>query len=146
MKNLTAEEIQNMSQKDLAYLIIQDSKKSINTLDLFKSVCDKLGLVNSESMIGDFYTSMMTDKRFVIVDGKWDLRDNHTSDKVIVKTDDSLDEEEDNLDEITDYDTNEDEEEDNFDKENEDDEYESSDDDDLGDLVIIDEDEMEENN
>ncbi len=144
MKNLTIDEIKNMSQKDLAFLILKDSKKSINTLDLFKMICNKLELPDSDvdRLIGDFYTSMTTDKRFVIVDGKWDLRDNHTSDKVIVKTDDT-EEDEEEIEEDSDY---EEEEEDSFDKDNDDDDYTDDDSDNLGDLVIIDEDELDDNN
>ena len=37
-----------------------------------------------ENKIGDYYTSLTTDKRFILVDGLWDLRKRHTSDKIIV--------------------------------------------------------------
>ena len=37
-----------------------------------------------ENKVADFYTSLSTDKRFILLDnGKWDLRSNHTSDKII---------------------------------------------------------------
>ena len=50
-----------------------------------------------EDKIGDYYTSLTTDKRFLLVDGLWDLRSRHTSDKVLSSVED--DEEEKQLEE-----------------------------------------------
>lgn len=144
MKELKKENIENLSYKDIANLIIENSKKGMNTLELFTNIVDLLELPKStiDNKIGDFYTSLTTDKRFVLIDGLWDLRIRHTSDKVIVKVDEDeeVDEEEieeDETDEI---------EEDSFDSDdNSDDSF--SDTDDLGDLVVIDEEDLDlENN
>lgn len=144
MKELKKENIENLSYKDIANLIIENSKKGMNTLELFTNIVDLLELPKStiDNKIGDFYTSLTTDKRFVLIDGLWDLRSRHTSDKVIVKVDEDeeVDEEEieeDETDEI---------EEDSFDSDdNSDDSF--SDTDDLGDLVVIDEEDLDlENN
>ena len=149
MKGIKKQDVVNMSYKDVAYLILSNSKKGLNTLDLFTKIAELMDLSNNtiNQKIGDFYTSLTTDKRFAMVDGVWDLREHHTSDKVIIKTND--DNELEDLDEETsdydDEDIDNDEEEDSFDADNNDDEYQD-DDDDLADLVIINDDDMEEDN
>ena len=138
------EELELISNKDIAELILKDSKKPLNTADIFKKIIKLLELPEStfESKIADFYTAMSTDKRFILLEnGKWDLRENHTSDKIIkVEIEDDEDDEDDEDSE----EKQEDEiEEDNFD-DTEDDDYDSDDtNDELKDLVVIDEDELE---
>lgn len=147
MKGIKKQDVVNMSYKDVAYLILSNSKKGLNTLELFTKIVELMDLNSNviNQKIGDFYTSLTTDKRFAMIDGVWDLREHHTSDKVIIKTNDDNELEE--LEEETnDYDDEEiDEEEDSFDADNNDDEYQD-DDDDLADLVVIDEEDMEEDN
>ncbi len=138
------EELELLSNKDIAELILQNSKRTLNTADLFKKIMKLLELPDSvfESKIADFYTSLATDKRFILLDnGKWDLRTNHTSDKVIkVSADDEEEEEE-----------SEEEKEESQDEEMDEDSYDDKDDevfdddtnDELKDLVVIDEDELE---
>ena len=80
------EELELMSNKDIAELILENSKRTINTADLFHKIIKLLDLPEStfEKKIADFYTSLSTDKRFVLLDnGKWDLRSKHTSDKIV---------------------------------------------------------------
>ena len=143
MRGIKKADVVNMSYKDVAYLILEKRKRGLNTLDLFNAIGELLNLSKNviDQKIGDFYTSLMTDKRFAMLDGLWDLREHHTSDKVIHKIADDDDEVTEVDEETSDYD--EEEEEESFDSENTDDDYES-DDDDLADLVVIDEDEMEE--
>ena len=146
MKGLKKQDVVNMSYKDVAYLILEKRKKGLNTLDLFNEIAKLFDLSKSviDQKIGDFYTSLMTDKRFALVDGLWDLREHHKSEKVIHKINDDTDELEEVEEETSDYDSDqEDLEEESFDNENTDDEYQD-DDDDLADLVVIDEEEMEE--
>lgn len=136
------EELELMSNKDIAELILENSKRTINTADLFKKIIKLLDLPESsfESKIADFYTSLSTDKRFILLDnGKWDLRNRHTSDKVIkvVPDEDEEEEEEENTNQSED-----DIEEDNYD-DTEDEEYDEETNEELKDLVIIDEDELE---
>ena len=146
MKNLKKEDIKDLSYKDITNMILENNKSGMNTIDLFTTIVDLLELPKDtiDTKIADYYTSLTTDKRFLLVDGLWDLRSRHTSDKVLVDaTDDELDEEEF-------------EETDELDVENEEDSYEDDidndttydeDDDGLGDLVILDEDEIDiENN
>ena len=94
-----------------------------------------------DEKIGDYYTSLATDKRFILLeDGTWDLRSRHTSDKVIKVVDSEEDEDEED-EELKDKDEELDEiEEDNYD--DTDDDYNSTEED-LKDLVVIDEDELE---
>ena len=138
------EELELLSNKDIAELILTESKRKLNTADLFKKIIKLLELPEStfEAKIADFYTTLATDKRFILLDnGKWDLRSNHTSDKVIkVDTEDEEDEEEE-ISEEEDEDLDEDEE-DNYDDTDEDD-YDEETNEELKDLVIIDEDELE---
>ena len=144
IKSMKKEELELMSNKDIAYMIMEESKRKLNTADLFKKIIKLLDLPEStfEKKIADFYTALSTDKRFILLDnGKWDLRSNHTSDKVIKVTDEDDEEEseeekeenEEELDEI---------EEDNFDDTDETD-YDDDTNEELKDLVIIDEDELE---
>lgn len=137
------EELELMSNKDIAVLILENSKRTVNTADLYKKIMKLLELPESsfESKIADFYTSLSTDKRFILLDnGKWDLRNRHTSDKVVkVVTDD--DEEEDDEEEDTTTQVEE-IEEDNYD-DNDDEDYDEDTNEELKDLVVIDEDELE---
>lgn len=136
------EELELMSNKDIAALILENSKRTINTADLYKKIMKLLDLPESsfESKIADFYTSLSTDKRFILLaNGKWDLRNKHTSDKVI-KVSNEEDDEEDDEEEPT---NQADEiEEDNYD-DTDDEEYDDETNEELKDLVVIDEDELE---
>ena len=143
-KKMTKDELELLSNKDITNLILEDSKKSMNTADLFKKIIKLLELPESifEKKIADYYTALATDKRFVLLeDGTWDLRNRHTSDKV-VKVADEEDEED-----IEEKENEEDEEDDSLSEDSYDDTDESDYDDEtneeLKDLVIIDEDELE---
>ncbi|MBR3210404.1 MAG: DNA-directed RNA polymerase subunit delta [Bacilli bacterium] len=139
------EELELLSNKDIAELILQNSKRTLNTADLFRKIMKLLDLPEStfEKKIADFYTSLATDKRFILLDnGKWDLRVNHTSDKVI-KVSSEDDEEEDESEEEKEEEIQEDEmEEDSYD-DKDDEVYDEDANDELKDLVVIDEDELE---
>lgn len=142
LKDMTKEDLELLSKKDIAKLILEDSKKTINTAELFKKIIKLLELPETtfEAKIADFYTALATDKRFILLDnGKWDLRSNHTSDKIIKVSDDEEDDEE----ELETQDEKEEEiEEDNFD-DTDDEEYDDTTNEELKDLVVIDEDELE---
>ena len=146
MRSIKKEDIINLSYKDITNLILENSKGGLNTLDLFTEIVELLELPKStiDTKIADYYTSLTTDKRFLLVDGLWDLRSRHTSDKVLVNVEDDVDEEEENIDEM------ENAEEDIEDEVYEDDIDDSAyddDDDGLSDLVVLDEDDMDiENN
>ncbi len=136
------EELELMSNKDIAVLILENSKRTINTADLYKKIMKLLDLPESsfESKIAEFYTSLSTDKRFILLDnGKWDLRNRHTSDKIVkVATDDEdeEDEEDETPSQVEEID------EDNYD-DTDDEDYDEDTNEELKDLVVIDEDELE---
>ena len=140
IKEMSKQELEVLSYADLTELILKDNKKSMNTPSIFKKICELLELTEEDytNQIGDYYTSLTTDKRFLLLDNaEWDLKDKHK-----VKIDlDELDEEE------------------AFDEENEevedeeeiveDESIEITDDevdldDDMEDLTIVDDDELEE--
>ena len=142
--NVKKEELEQMSYKDITELIIENSKRRLNTADLFKKIIKMLELPEStfEAKIADYYTMLSTDKRFILLDnGKWDLRSNHTSDKVIkvVSEEDEEEEDEEEEEESTSQDESD---EDNYD-DTDDEEYDEETNEELKDLVIIDEDEVE---
>lgn len=136
---LSIEEAKDMSYKDLAYLVIEE-KGAMKIADIFKIIIDKIDGSDEDfqNKIGDFYTKVSTDKRFIIIDGELDLRENHGSDKVKKAIDDDDDDIDDILEEEESLD-----DDDHFSKYDlqDDDDYEE---DDLKDLVIIDDDEIEE--
>lgn len=142
IKKMTKEELELLSNKDITNLILEESKKSMNTADLFKKIIKLLELPNStfESKIADYYTALATDKRFILLsDGKWDLRSRHTSDKVVKVTDEEDEEIEETKEEPDEQDETE---EDSYD-DTDDDDYNDDTNEELKDLVIIDEDELE---
>lgn len=143
LKKMTKDELELLSNKDITNLILEESKKSMSTADLFKKIIKLLELPEStfENKIGDYYTALATDKRFILLeDGTWDLRNRHTSDKV-VKISEEEDEEEEEIEE-TDEDLEDDSLEDSFD-DTEDEDYDEDTNEELKDLVVIDEDELE---
>lgn len=142
LNKLKKEELELLSNKDITNLILEESKKPLNTAELFKKIIKLLELPDSvfETKIGDYYTALSTDKRFILLeDGKWDLRSRHTSDKVAKITDDEEEEETDN-DEQEKEEIEEIEEDDYDDSEEE---YDEEANEELKDLVVIDEDELE---
>lgn len=142
LSKMTKEDLELLSNKDITYYILEEEGK-LNTADLYKKIVTLLELPSStfEEKIGDYYTTLTTDKRFIMLeDGSWDLRSRHTSDKVIKITED---EEDDEVEEIKDDVVMPDEMvEDNYDStEEEDDDYDDPEED-LKDLVVVDEDEL----
>lgn len=147
LAKMKKEDLELLSHKDITYYILEEEGK-MNTADLFKKVVTLLELPNKtyEEKIGDYYTLLTTDKRFILLeDGNWDLRSRHTSDKIVKVTEDE-DEEDDEEEEIKDDTILPDEEvEDNYDSgDTDDDDYDDDTNEDLKDLVIVDEDELEE--
>lgn len=140
IKNMTKEDLELLSNKDITNLLLEEKGKQ-TTPDLFKKIIKLLELPEStfDQKIGDYYTSLTTDKRFILLeDGIWDLRSRHTSDKII-KVDEDEDEDIEEIEEEVD----EEEETDDFDSIDSDDDDIDSGDDDLKDLVVLDEDEIE---
>ena len=145
MKSIKKEDIVNLSYKDITNILLENNNGGMNTLDLFQKIVELLELPKStvDNSIADYYTSLTTDKRFLLVDGLWDLRSRHTSDKVLIMPEE--DEEEEEIEETDEMD--EEMEDDSFEDDIDDDTTYDDDDDGLGDLVVLDEDEIDiENN
>ena len=140
LKNMKLEELEILSYADLTELILKEESKTLTTPQLFRKICDLLGYTDEEytDKIGDYYTSLSTDKRFVFLDNnEWDLREKTP---VAIVLDDDEDEEED----IEDEEEVEDEYEEDINTAIDDEELEEEDDD-LDDLAVLSDEELEEN-
>ena len=137
---LKKEELEVLTYTDIAEMILSNSKKPIKTADLFKNICELLELSDEQykNEIGDFYTSLTTDKRFVSLENAfWDLRDRHA-----IKIE-FTDDDEDEVDEESEEEEEETEEELDEDELDEIDE-DLDDEDDMEDLSIVSEEDLEE--
>lgn len=141
VRKMPLEELELLSYADIAYELLKTDKKTKTTPVLFGEVCKLLNISedNMMDMIGDFYTTLTTDKRFMLTeDASWDLKEFNKVSTIIDEDDDIEDEPE--------------EEEDASEEETEDeavadeiDDYDDSDDiDDLEDLEIVTEDKLDE--
>lgn len=144
LKTIKQEDLELLSYTDLTELILKESECSMNTAMIFKKISDLLSLTEEEysSKIGDFYTSLTTDKRFIFLEdsAEWDLRNRHTAQVVVADDDDEdedLEEVEEELEEI--------EEEEDIDSLDSDEDDLDDGDDDISDLAILTEEELEEN-
>lgn len=140
IKDMSKKELELLSYYDIAAMLLKENKP-MNTPTLFKTICDLLELGEDEytNKIGEFYTSMTTDKRFILLDSaEWDLRDNHAV-KITIDDDDEDEEEtEEEIDEEI-------EDEEDLEEPIDDEELDvDSDDDDLDDLSIVSEEDIEE--
>lgn len=141
LKNMKLEELEILSYADLTELILKEENKTFTTPVIFRKICDLLGYTDEEytDKIGDYYTSLSTDKRFVFLDNnEWDLREKTP---VAIVLDDDEDEEE-----IEEEDEEEatDEYEEDIDSSIDDEELDDNDEE-LDDLAILTDEELEEN-
>ena len=132
-----------MSYTDIAYEVIKEKGKKFNTPNLFKEVCKLLKLSDAEfeEKIGDFFTALTTDGRFILINSSlWDLKENHKANIVVddeeEETEDVEKTEEDEDDVVSD------DLEDDYSDEATDDS--DNDEDDFNDLTIIDEEDLDE--
>lgn len=139
LKDMKKEELEVLSYTDLTEMILKENKKPMNTASIFKTICELLELTEDEytNKIGDYYTSLTTDKRFLLLDtAEWDLKDKHKVEIVLDDDDDddTVFEEEEEIDDT--------EEETSESVEITDDEIDL--DDDMEDLSIVSDDDVEE--
>lgn len=143
LKDISKQELEVLSYTDLTEMILREYKKAMNTPSIFKKICELLELSEHDytNQIGDYYTSLTTDKRFILLDSaEWDLKDKHK-----LEIDLSTDDEEEEFDEETEDEETEDEEIDEVEAESieiTDDEIDL--DDGMEDLTIVDDEEIEE--
>ena len=91
VRQMPLEELELLSYTDIAYELLKLDKKPKTTHALFKEVCDLLQISedNMMDMIGDFYTTLTTDKRFILLDSaEWDLKEAHSVKTIIDDEDD----------------------------------------------------------
>lgn len=139
IKKMSKEELETLSYNDIAHLILKEEKEQ-STLDLFRRVVNVLELPEKtiENKIGDFYTSLTTDKRFILLeDGNWDLRVNHKMSTIITYEEDDDYEEDD-----SDYDDTEVEEEEDFDDAYNEDDIDDDAAEEYKNLVVVDEEDL----
>lgn len=141
IRNLPLEELELLSYADIAYELLKEDRKPLKTPVLFKEVCSLLEISEDAmfDMIGEFYTTLTTDKRFVLLDdAEWDLKEFHIIKTVIEDEEENSEEDEEEVDpeEVT-------ETEDEI-VEQDIEDYEDIEEDDLDDLSILTEEEMEE--
>ena len=137
LTKMKKEELELLSYTNIAKLYLEENKTTMNTADLFKEICKLLSLSDREyqDKIADFFQSLTTSKEFILLDdGKWDLKSNH---KIKIDMDDIYEDKDEE--EYTDEETDE---EDNDEYNSIDDEEEYAEED-LGDLTILNEDELE---
>lgn len=141
LKNFTREELEVLSYTDIALMYLKEMKKTMNTADLFKKVCELLEMSEDEytDKIADFFQSLTTSKEFILLDnGEWDLKSNHSIKMVIEDLDEDMNSEEEDADDEIDETEEEDEDIDSID------DYEDiTEDEDLSDLTIVSEEELE---
>lgn len=141
LKSVNESDIETMSYDDIAYVILKEKGSKMKLLDLFNEVCNQLHLNETEAdkYIGDFFSLLSTEKRFIQLEGGyWDLRENHTAKIELSDLMDEEDEEELENEELEMDPSEEDmyiDETKDIDDDTSDDEYK--------DLVVIDDDESE---
>lgn len=143
-KKLTKEELELMSYNDITNMLLKESPKS-TTLDLFTKIVDMLGLPKQtlESKIGEFYTALTNDKRFILLeDGTWDLKSNHKTQNFTIE-DDLEDYEEDIEEEYDDIPETHEENEDIYSDDSEEDSGDVAEE--YKNLVIVDEEDLDQN-
>lgn len=149
LSKMSKDELELYSYTDLASMILKEEKKSLTTPEIFKKICTLLDLSDEDyaSKIGDFYTSLTTDKTFILLDdASWDLRDRHSvkvnleddteDEEDLTETEEELDDE---LDDMASEDMHDMDDDSQLDDPNLDDAVDVDDDD----LTIIDEDELD---
>lgn len=140
LKDIPVEELEIMSYTDITYMILKENKKTMNTPTIFKKICDLLDYSDDEyaAKIGDYYTSLTLDKRFLLLENnEWDIRDHHSVELVLDDEENEILEDEE---EVEEYETDEISEDID---EVIDDDLDSSD---MDDLAIVTEDELDEDN
>ena len=141
VRKMTKEELEQLSHSDIAYELLKEDKKTKNTAKLFDEVCKLLEIDENSKMdmIGDFYTNLTTDKRFLLLENaEWDLKEAHSV-KMVVEEDDDDEQDVDVEDALQEEQVPEETiEEENYDEQGDDLE-------DIGDLVVVTEEEMDDN-
>lgn len=95
IRKMSKEELELLSFSDIAYNIIKLDKKPKTTVEMFKEICHLLNMRDKEyeALIGDFFTSLTTDKRFILLNSvDWDLKENHVVNIVVDESEEEYEE------------------------------------------------------
>lgn len=146
LNKMSKNELELLSFTEIAKLYLEENKNTMTTADLFKKVCELLELSEEEYVnnIADFFQSLSTSKKFILLDnGEWDLKSNHA---VKVSIDEIYDDTNSETEESENTEEDDDTEEENdIDLIDNNDSYlDNEDDDDLADLTILSDEEIEE--
>lgn len=152
IRKMDKDDLELLSFKDMAFHLIKMDKEAKSTIVLFKEICKLLEMSNEEyeGLIAEFFTSLTTDKRFILLNSSnWDLKENHVINVVVDDSEEDFDEPVEDFEDSEEHKEVEDEydlDQDGIDDLNDDEEVEEDDDlDELDNLEIIDEDaELEE--
>jgi len=82
IRDLELSELEMMSYSDIAYQLLKEEQATMSTADLFKIICKlrKFTKAEYENKIADFFTLLTTDRRFFLLEnGDWDLKEYHTA-------------------------------------------------------------------
>lgn len=88
----------SQSKTNIAYEIVKEVTGGLSFANLWEEVCDKANIPDDEAddLISGFYTDLSLDGRFITLgDNVWDLRENHSFDKVHIDMNDIYSDEED---------------------------------------------------
>ena len=147
LSKLSKVELELLSYTDITEMILKENKSPMNTPSIFKKICELLDYTDDQyaSKIGDYYTSLTIDNRFVLLDSaEWDLKKNYA---IPLDNDEEEESEEDEDIEEIEEEEEEEVEEEESDEEDidaiDDSEDLIDDDDDIDDLAIIDENDEE---
>ena len=80
LNKIPKSELELLPYTEIAKMYLEETKKTMNTADLFKEVCSLLELDENDyvNLIADFFQSLTTSKEFILLeDGTWDLKSNH---------------------------------------------------------------------
>lgn len=95
IREIPKEELELLSFNDIAYHIIKEDKASKTTINLFKEICKLLNMSDKqyEALVGDFFTSLTTDKRFILLNSvDWDLKENNVVNIVVDESEEDFEE------------------------------------------------------
>ena len=140
LKEMKKQDLELLTYDEIAYKILEETKKKKKINELFKEVCDLLELSEDDylNQIAEFFETLTTNQKFIMLEnGFWDLRARHSS-KIVIEEDEDEFEEAPIEDDII-------EEEPEKEYYDDDDIEDDTPEDDLKDLVVIDDLEDEEN-
>ena len=140
LKEMKKQDLELLTYDEIAYKILETTKKKMKINELFKEVCDLLELSEDDylNQIAEFFETLTTNQKFIMLEnGFWDLRARHSS-KIVIEEDEDEFEEAPIEDDII-------EEEPEKEYYDDDDIEDDAPEDDLKDLVVIDDLEDEEN-